>query len=144
MEDKLNVVICDLDGTLSLFEKVDKSNVHYRNPYDASTCYNDLLNEVVASIIKGRNVLLVSGREDKYRPETIKFLENNKIQYLDLFMRRTGDLRKDNIVKGEIYHNNIKFFYNVDFVLDDRLQVCRMWYSLGLPLLRFGDPDSDF
>lgn len=28
--------------------------------------------------------------------------------------------------------------------LDDRLRVCRMWHSLGLPVFRVGDPDADF
>jgi predicted kinase len=129
-------VICDLDGTLAL--------LNGRNPYDASTCDNDILNTVVASIIKDKTVLLVSGREDKYREPTIKFLEKNNIKYESLFMRPTGDFRKDSIIKREIFNNNIRGKYNIEFVVDDRLQVCRMWYDLGLNLLKVGDPESDF
>ena len=81
----------------------------------------------------------------KYRVPTEQWLkEKVQLSYHSLFMRQTGDFRKDAIIKQEIYEREIKDKYNVLFVLDDRLQVCRMWYSLGLPLLKFGDPDADF
>lgn len=136
---KLNVVICDLDGTLSLFEKEDKTQPHYRNPYDASTCDNDVLNGVVASIIKDRNVIFVSGREDKYIVPTEKFLNKHRLNPLALFMRKTGDFRKDSVVKNEIYRKLIKPFYNVEFVLDDRNQVVEMWRKEGLTCLQVAD-----
>jgi hypothetical protein len=59
-------------------------------------------------------------------------------------MRHNGDYRKDVVVKEEMYNDHIKGKYNVTVVIDDRLQVCRMWHRLGLPLLRVGDPDADF
>ena len=97
------IVICDLDGTLSLFEKTDKTKPHYRNPYDASTCDNDLLNEVVAGLLFGRKVVLCSGREDKFREPTERFLKKHGIVYEKLLMRKSGDYRKDSIIKEEIY-----------------------------------------
>lgn len=131
-----DIILCDLDGTLCL--------MNGRNPYDASTCNDDLLNEHVASIIKGKFVIFVSGREDKYKPQTLEFFDKHGIFYIDLFMRKSGDMRKDSIIKEEIYNEHIKGKYNVSFILDDRLDVCRLWYRLGLNLLRVGDPDSDF
>lgn len=139
--EKPKVIICDLDGTLSLFEKEDKTKPHYRNPYNASTCDKDLLNEVVASIIKDKCVILVSGRESKYREPTLKFLENNNITYFRLFMRKTGDNRKDSIVKQEIYETCIKDSYHVEYVIDDRSQVVRMWRDIGLTCLQVADGD---
>jgi len=137
MENKEHVVICDLDGTLCLFEKEDKSKSNYRNPYDASTCGNDLVNEAVMRVLYGCGckVVLVSGRENKYRPQTEEWLKRYNINYVDLFMRQTSDNRKDSIVKREIYDKEIKEIkdkYNVFFVLDDRDQVVKMWRELGL------------
>jgi predicted kinase len=134
----LDVVICDLDGTLA--------NLNGRNPYDASTCEKDLVNPVVLSLLKNKRVIFVSGREDKYCEQTMAFLlkANPKFAGEPLFMRKTGDFRRDSIVKKEIYENNIKGKYNIEFILDDRLQVCRMWYELGLPIFRWGDPDANF
>lgn len=125
------VVICDLDGTLA--------NLNGRNPYDASTCMEDGLNKVVAGLIMGVDVILCSGREDKYRKQTEAWLAKHGIKYVSLLMRETGDNRKDAIIKREIYETNIKPYYNVSFVLDDRNQVVDMWRSLGLTCLQVAD-----
>jgi predicted kinase len=129
------VVICDLDGTLCLFGD--------SNPYERNFL-EDKLNRPIASILKQRNVIITSGRNNKFRTQTEEWLRKNDIRYLEMFMRADGDVRKDSIVKREMYDNHIRGKYNVTFVLDDRPQVCRVWHELGLPLLKFGDPDADF
>jgi len=128
-----NAIICDLDGTLCL--------LNGRNPYDASTCDQDDLNEVVSSIIKGRTVLLVSGREDKYREPTLKFLKKHNIEFKELHMRKSGDYRKDSIVKREIFDQHIRNKYNIDFVLDDRQIVVDTWREMGLFCLQVAPGD---
>lgn len=142
-------VVCDLDGTLALFEKEDKTAPSYRNPYDASTCENDDLNVPVASVLKmayanGYAVILVSGRDSKYRQQTWKWLEKHTVSYTQLIMRTANDSRKDSVIKYEIYKNSIVPNYYVEFVMDDRLQVSRMVHAAGLTLFRVGDPDADF
>lgn len=130
-----NFVICDLDGTLAI--------LNGRNPYDASTCADDLVNDVVLSLLKGKRVLFVSGREDKYCESTMTFLLKASPTFAGepLFMRKTGDFRKDSIVKKEIYDEKIKGKFNIEFVLDDRSSVCKMWRSLGLTCLQIADGD---
>lgn len=129
-------IICDLDGTLSL--------LNGRDPYDASTCENDLPNEPIVEIIKtfhreGKIILLVSGRQDVWKAQTIKWLEGQKIDYHDLIMRKGGDNRRDAIIKEEIFLNLIKPHYNVSFVLDDRWQVVKKWRELGLTCLQVAE-----
>jgi predicted kinase len=132
---RIDAVICDLDGTLALLND--------RNPYDAAKCEQDLVNEPVRSILKnsGYKVILVSGREDKYKPQTLAWLSRHDIEFSELHMRVSGDDRKDSIVKQEIYENLISPLYNVMFVLDDRNQVVDMWRSQGLTCLQvnYGD-----
>ncbi len=128
-----HVIICDLDGTLALFNG--------RNPYDASTCANDILNPVVAQLLRGRKVILASGREEKYREPTLIFLKKHDIEYIDLFMRPTDDKRRDAVVKQEIFDAHIRGKYNIDFVLDDRNQVVEMWRELGLVCLQVAEGD---
>lgn len=143
-KSSLHAILCDLDGTLAL--------LNGRNPYDASRCESDLVNEHVANIVKSYQratnclVVYMSGREDKYMPETRRWLEKNGLWFLDssLHMRATGDNRKDSIVKRELFDKWVNPGITVDFVLDDRLQVCSMWHAIGLPLLRVGDPDADY
>ncbi len=128
-----SAIICDIDGTLAL--------LNGRNPYDASSCENDELNNVVASLLKDKTVLLVSGREDKYKEQTEKFLSKHHIEYSSLWMRATGDFRKDANIKTEIFENNIRGKFNIEFVLDDRNQVVNMWRSIGLTCLQVADGD---
>jgi len=141
-------VLCDLDGTLAL--------MNGRSPYDASTCDQDLPNipvieTVKAHYLQGREIIFCSGREDKYRKQTITFIEKYVIAPIvcdnpmkgnltncvapipyKLFMRKEGDFRKDSVIKQEIYDENIKGKYNVLMVLDDRNQVVDFWRSIGL------------
>lgn len=126
-------IICDLDGTLAL--------MNGRNPYDASTCENDLINEPVHAIIErfrqgGEVIIFVSGRDSKYRPQTLKFLEKCRFYKPLLFMRKEGDSRKDCIIKEEIFNEHIKDKYYVEFVLDDRDSVVALWRNMGLVCLQ--------
>lgn len=140
-DDKLtNAIICDLDGTLAL--------LNGRNPYDASTCEQDELNEPVATIIKlyhnnGGKIVFMSGRHDTYREQTERWLQKHlpNIKY-ELFMRKEGDYRKDSDVKRELFNDNVDGKYFVEFVLDDRNQVVVLWRKeLGLTCLQvnYGD-----
>ncbi len=117
-----------------------------RSPYDWSKVGIDKANEAVVLI--NRSVqswkIVLSGRDSSCKKETEKWLAENGIDYDFIYMRPEGDTRKDVEVKEELYNNHIKGQYNVLGVFDDRLQVCRLWHKLGLPLFRVGDPDADF
>lgn len=132
-------IICDLDGTLAL--------MNGRNPFDASRCDEDLLNEPVANTLKnhhqlGYKIILLSGREEKYKEPTIRFLEKHQINFDILLMRKTYDNRKDSIIKKEIFAEHIQDKYFIEFILDDRNQVVDMWRNdLKLPCFQvyYGD-----
>jgi predicted kinase len=131
-----NAIICDLDGTLALLGK--------RNPYDAARCEEDILNEPIRSILLATpedKILLVSGRQDQYKPQTERWLATHNIRYDALIMRKTGDMRKDSIIKKEIFENEIQSHYNIRFVLDDRNSVVEMWRSVGLTCLQVAPGD---
>jgi predicted kinase len=134
-------ILVDLDGTLAI-------NDGHRGWYDEDKVYHDKVNEKLVAILhpqvsKGIKLIFVSGRTDSCHTETLRFIREKAKLDGDLFMRKTGDKRKDSIVKKELYETHIKGKYNINAVFDDRLSVCRMWHSEGLPLFRVGDPDSD-
>ena len=126
-------VIFDLDGTFAFLGD--------RSPYDASRCEGDEVNVAVRfvydAIRRGQPetaVLLVSGREDRWRPETERWLANHGIAHDGLYLRRTGDRRKDFVVKKEVYDRHIAGRYTVRVVFEDRDQVVRLWRDeLRLP-----------
>lgn len=126
-------IICDLDGTLALFK--DKG---HRGPYDASRCDEDDINDPVAIVIDTYTesnmgtVIYLSGREEKYREPTLRFMEKWNTPTGPLFMRETGDKRTDWIVKGELFYGHVYGKYYIDFVLDDRNQVVNFWRHIGL------------
>ncbi|PZU98312.1 MAG: polynucleotide kinase [Pseudanabaena sp.] len=128
-------IICDLDGTIAL--------IGDRSPYDAVKCELDLVNEPVRSILdrSGKKIIFLSGRADQFKPQTLAWLSKHHICFEELHMRRSGDTRKDSIVKREMYDQFILNRYNVAFVIDDRDQVVRVWRDLGLTCFQvdYGD-----
>ncbi len=135
---KHTAIICDLDGTVAL--------LNGRSPYDASACESDILNMNVARIVKdlqnmGYHLLFCSGREEKYRGQTELWLQKHDFTYDGLFMRKTGDTRKDCIVKREILERDIVPRYFVHSVFDDRNQVVQMWRDAGLTCFQVAPGD---
>lgn len=132
-------IICDIDGTLAIIEG--------RSPFDATLCEQDALNEPIANIVKeefakGTHIFLFTGRMDSCKTQTLNWLEKMAIPYHEIVMRKTGDVRKDSIVKTEFFNAHIRDKYFVKYVLDDRNQVVDMWrLELGLPCLQvnYGD-----
>lgn len=133
-QDLPRAIMVDLDGTMAIIHKG-------RDPYDASTCDRDIPNTPVIESVKALNdqgyeVIFCSGREDKYREPTVAFLNmhfvgDEKRSYT-LLMRKSGDQRKDSIIKEEIYNKHIKDKYNILCVFDDRNQVVDKWREMGL------------
>ena len=143
-------IICDIDGTLSL--KHDG-----RTWYDASTSDLDKPNKPVLALLRfiqeanwhglsseqDCQIIFVSGRQEKDREPTEKFLKKYMLHGYPLFMRETGDSKPDTIVKMDIYKENIKGKYDILFVLDDRnsekYPVVGMWRILGLACFQVAD-----
>jgi predicted kinase len=133
--DLPNAIIVDMDGTLALLDG--------RNPYDAAKCDRDLPNlPVLETVHKWQvdtQIIIVSGREDRFQPQTEAWLKQHDVRYSAIYMRQSKDLRKDAIVKAEIYHQFIQPHYNIRFILDDRNQVVEMWRSLGLTVFQVAE-----
>lgn len=138
-----SVVVVDLDGTAAI--------IGDRSAFDASNCdIVDKVNEPVIMVVKSLydtnaidRIVFMSGRMDKDREPTLRFLMG-KCQMgqtvFELHMRATGDMRKDSIVKKELFYKHIHGKYNPVLWLDDRLQVVRMVRDdLGIPLFQVAD-----
>jgi len=137
-----DAIIIDLDGTYALFNG--------RDPYDAGKCETDIVNEAVRAVAEGilargresdhnTAILLVSGRMGTFKEQTESWLTTNGIYYTELHMRKEGDVRKDSIIKAEIYNDHIRGKYNTLFVLDDRDQTVEGWRELGLQCLQVAE-----
>lgn len=134
-----HAIICDLDGTLALFGN--------KNPYDRDF-ENDEVNIPVSKLLEIYHkypeqikIILVSGRDGLFREQTYKFLERNRIWSDQLLMREIGDKRPDEVIKKEIFQDNIQGRFFVEFVLDDRNKVVKLWRELGLTCLQVAEGD---
>jgi hypothetical protein len=62
------------------------------------------------------------------------------IYFDEIFMRPEGNNEKDSVIKKRLFEQHIRGKYYVDFVLDDRDQVVKMWrHELGLPCLQVAE-----
>lgn len=137
-------IICDLDGTLFL----DPSGQHrYERDFE-----NDIVIPQTWDLLKRypkHGMLFITGRKEKFHYPTDKALW--KIGFdiefnssVKLFMRSNHDDRSDEIVKKEIYQKNIAGRYEIDFVLENRPRVVRMWRDLGLFVFEVNQLNKEF
>lgn len=138
------VVVCDMDGTLTLGPKE-------RNAYEWDKVANDDINLGVAHVLDGvriinyAKVFIFSGRDSICRPETEEWLERHDIEYDALFMRPQGDNRSDEIIKAEMIEAHLKDQYNVLIWFDDRVRVSTMLRDVyGINVAQVGDTRFEF
>lgn len=124
-------VMCDIDGTLALMGD--------RGPYDFERCGSDRLNEPVRRALRSfrlandDRIVLLSGRSEEYRPHTEAWLAKHGVPFDELHMRLAGDVRRDDIVKAELFDQHIRHRFHVRVSLDDRDRVVALWRRMGIP-----------
>lgn len=139
-------IIVDLDGTVAL------ANGRGYVGREQAKAVDDLPNQPIVDLVRrywkdGYQVIFMSGREREYAPETVTWIERtfqgiklSQSPFL-LYMRRTGDFRADDVVKKELFDEYVKDSFYIEFVLDDRNQVVRLWREMGLTTLQVADGD---
>ena len=144
------VVVCDLDGTLTLGPK-------NRSPYEWHKVGQDDINLGMSHVLDGIKLMsyaklfIFSGRDEVCRPETEEWLERHDIEYDELHMRRSDHVREngnqvaDTEVKAEMIEKYIKDQYNVLIWFDDRVAVANMLRDVyGINVAQLGDPNHKF
>jgi predicted kinase len=129
-ENLPKALILDLDGTIAI-------KTGGRGWYDWHRVGEDEVDMNVAFMVdsyklRGYKVIAVSGRDGVCKAETEEWLERYQIGNDELFMREPNDMRKDTIIKEEIFWRDIAPKYNVKFCIDDRDCVVEMFRSIGL------------
>ena len=85
-------------------------------------------------------ILFASGRSERCREETEKWLEDNDFKGYDkLYMRPDkmpgtdrNDTRPDTVIKAEMLEQMRKDGYDPKIVFDDRLGVVKQWPKMGV------------
>lgn len=144
-------IIFDLDGTIC--------DVSHRRQYVATKPRNwdawnkGLVNDKPHQAVKfvyqvlrnqyDADLIIVSGRSDDYKEQTIKWLTDNEIFYDEIYMRKYKDHRDDSVVKGEIA-DEIQKTHDIICVFDDRKRVVDMWIERGIWVFDCGQGQGQF
>jgi len=128
--------IFDIDGTLA--HMVD------RGPFEWTKVEQDYLNESVANILrdlhknKAGKIIICSGRDSICMMETMSWLYKNNIPYDEIHMRRGMDMRKDSVIKEEIWLELVRK-YHIVAMFDDRDQVVKHARKLGFTVCQVAE-----
>ena len=144
-------VIFDLDGTLSdcdwrrghvdgTLGKPDWNAFHQASVMDAPR-------EGIVTIAKALDVLLLpiiimTGRNERYRVQTVAWLKAAGVHHDQLLMRGDTDFRPDTELKAEMLSRMYQRYKGDPFlVFDDRAAVVKMWRAKGLTTLQVAEGD---
>lgn len=130
---KPDCILVDIDGTLA---HTSGKRSHYDMTKVGVDDCDIVIKEIVNRLRRYYDIIIVTGRDELCREDTVKWLYENEIHCNKLIMRKNDDKRKDSLVKADMFWEQIEPNYNVRFVLDDRDQVIEMWRDIGLKTLQ--------
>ena len=139
-------VIFDLDGTLALVDKrreialKPNGKINFDIFYDPQYIELDEPNSFVIDLAKmykrdGYEIVIVSGRSDRTKEATDRWLEKYGVLYDRMIMRKRKNFTPDNELK-ERWLEKYLDPDNIHVVVDDRQRVVDMWRRNGLDVFQ--------
>lgn len=133
---KRNIIVVDLDGTLSNsgWREMHAQNKDWDLFHELGKA--DKPNEDVKALIAAfksagdYQIVGCTGRNEKYRTQTIQWLYHHDIELDDILMRPENNWEPDHELKPSFFEAH----YDKDevlFVLDDREKVVQSWRDKG-------------
>lgn len=140
----MKTILFDIDGTLAdlngreKFLKQEKPDWKAFNAKMEEDIPNIPIVELYRSLYKSGDfeLILVSGRQERFRKLTETWLTWNNIPFDTLLMRGDEDGRADSLVKQDILRNLQAEGKEILFTVDDRQSVVEMWRSNGITCLQ--------
>jgi hypothetical protein len=139
------IVVVDIDGTIAnishrlKFCKTDKNKFF-------DECSGDkpiqTIIDLIENICDDYDIVFCTGRPDSVRTKTIIWLTfylKKSFKWKALLMRKSGDMREDEIVKPELLVEAGIDFNDIAFILEDRNSVVDKWRELGLTCLQVAE-----
>ncbi len=146
----MRAYIFDIDGTLAngdhRLHHIQKQPKDWRS-YFAACAGDEPIPHIVSlcrHLMISMPVVFVSGRSDECRSETLGWLWRHvapTIYPSDLFMRRAGDHRPDDILKIELLAEVRALGIEPIMVFDDRNRVVAAWRAAGIPCAQVAEGD---
>lgn len=120
--DLPKAVWLDIDGTVADMKRCG------RGPFEWHRVGEDDPIQHVVDVVHalrdaGYKIVVMSGRDEVSKEDTILWLKKHDIPFDDIFMRPAGSQEKDNKIKHDLFWEHVAPKYDVRFALDDRNQV---------------------
>jgi len=127
-----------MDGTIADASRREAKFLR-RNKKDWPGFFRDMENDPplqsvldrVLELSKGHDIVILTGRPDKYRPQTEAWIKQHRVPAVEVLMRRAGDTRPDFQAKADLMRELLKR-REVVLALDDREPVCDEYRKLGV------------
>ncbi len=88
----------------------------------------------VQNLAHDHEIVIVTGRPEKYKARTRAWLERHGVPFSRIFMRADGDRRPDYVAKAAVLRQIAPA--DIAFAIDDRGPVCAMWKENGIKCYR--------
>ena len=142
-KENMKTYIFDIDNTIANNSK----RIHYLNqePKDwkswhqehhLDTPYWEIIEIMDMARSNGIKIVLLTGRDEFCRKETVDWLATHGIEYDELFMRPLGNREDDSEMKRKKLKEIRALGYDPVCVFEDRDRVVAMWREEGLRCLQ--------
>jgi predicted kinase len=147
--EKDSVCLIDIDGTIAdithrlHFVKPGKGHKKdwkgFFESMDEDEVREDVKKDVMKLFNEGKTIIFMSGRPEKYREFTQRWLARNFLNiYYTIIMRKSTDKRQDDETKRDLFNEYFPDKSVIHVVYDDRPRVLRVWRELGLNVVDVG------
>ena len=148
----LNIVF-DIDGVLAdhrhrfkLIEQAPKNWDLYYDLMGADTLYGEVA-AIMESLGDHHNIFLCTGRPQKFRERTIKWLDSCDLWDVTyrLFMRPDGNFQPNPDVKETMAQTIIRDYGHINMVFEDDTRSVKMWRkyaSIVCEVSHYGTPSE--
>ena len=130
------VILCDIDGTVANNDHRQHLLGNYKdwNKFFDQMHLDEPINRTIALIKELHNekkeVIFLTGRPERYREKTIKWLKKYFKFHINLYMRKDGDTRDKLTVKKEIFDLNFSDS-DIETIIDNDKELIEMWENLN-------------
>ena len=140
--------IIDIDGTIANgdhrlhhIQKDPKDWDTYFLACDADARIEHMWQLVTAIAVTQAAIIYVSGRSDICREQTENWLDRHGFPCDELYMRKQGDHRNDDVLKIEMLARVRADGYEPIMAFDDRNRVVKAWRDAGIPCAQVAEGD---
>ena len=138
----MDSIIVDLDGTLAdcnhRLHFIEQPKKDWKSFFNH--CNEDSVIEPVRELINMLKtkymIIILTARPDISKEATVKWLDDNNIEYDALFMRGKNDYRNSPVVKSDLIEEMKCHDYIPIYAIEDRDDCIDMFNSLGIFTLK--------